>query len=142
MSAAVWRTADVNINRAGEGLRLLEDISRFILDDETVCKKLKGIRHYLATASAPWHNELISSRDSAGDLGREAGFDEAPKRENLISLARANSKRVQEALRSLEELAKLPGMDAALDWARLKEHRFTAYDIEKEIVSLLGRRAL
>ncbi len=134
---AVWRTADANINRASEGLRLLEDITRFALNDSVLCGKLRAARHYLSQASASRQRELLSARDSAGDIGRKAEFEETPQRGDLVSLVRSNSKRVQEAFRTLEELAKLPGMDAVFDWKKLKESRFMAYDVEKEIVSRL-----
>ncbi|MBI4333961.1 MAG: hypothetical protein HY673_22085 [Chloroflexi bacterium] len=135
---AVWRAIDANLNRASEGLRLLEDIARFTLNDSELCRKLKAARHYLARAAIPWQEELLTSRDAAGDIGREAEFEESPHREDLISLVRSNSKRVQEALRTLEELAKLPGLGAAFDWTKLKEHRFAAYDLEKELVQKLN----
>lgn len=137
VSKAIWRAVDANINRASEGLRLLEDITRFSLNNADLCRGLRAIRHYLAKVAAPLQKELISARDAAGDIGREAEFEEEPRRQDLAALVRSNSRRVQEALRTLEELGKLPGMEAALDWAKLKEFRFTTYDIEKELISKL-----
>ncbi len=134
---AVWRMADVNVNRAGEGLRLLEDTVRFVLNDSSLCGKLRTARHYLGEISANRRRELIAARDSAGDIGRQAEFEGTVARADLVSLVRTNCKRVQEAFRTLEELAKLPGMDATLNWAKLKEFRFMTYDLEKEIVSRL-----
>lgn len=138
VSPEVWRTLDANINRASEGLRLLEDVVRFTLNDPGLCRQLRSIRHHLSQASAPWQSELLSSRDSKGDIGRGEDFEEDPKRRDILALVRSNSKRVQEALRTLEELAKLPGVGGIFDWAKLKELRFSAYELEKNVVFLLG----
>ncbi len=134
VSPAIWRTVDASINRASEGLRLLEDLVRFSLNESHVCQQLKNIRHYLSQVAAPWQRELLSSRDSKGDIGRESSFDEESKRDDVLSLVSSNAKRVQEALRTLEELGKLPGMDKVLDWTKLKEFRFLAYELEKDIL--------
>ena len=40
-NAGVMRLIDVNLNRAREGLRVVEDAYRFIREDERVQKKLK-----------------------------------------------------------------------------------------------------
>jgi hypothetical protein len=81
---------------------------------------------------------LLSARDSKADIGREAEFEGEPKREDIVAVVRSNSKRVQEALRTMEELSKLPGMEPVFDWAKLKEYRFATYELEKEIVSFLS----
>ncbi len=138
VSPEVWRTLDANINRASEGLRLLEDVVRFTLNDTGLCQQLRSIRHHLSQVSARWHEELLSARDSKGDIGRGEDFEEEPRRRDILALVRSNSKRVQEALRTLEELAKLPGVSDVFDWAKLKERRFSAYELEKNIVSLLS----
>ncbi len=41
----IYRVLDANINRAKEGLRTCEDTARFILNDETLAKKFKKLRH-------------------------------------------------------------------------------------------------
>lgn len=138
MPPEVWRTLDANINRASEGLRLLEDIVRFSFNDTNLCQRLRSMRHHLSRASAPWQQELLASRDSRGDIGRGEEFEEVPERQDVLALVRSNSKRVQEALRTLEELAKLPGVGDVFDWAKLKELRFSTYDLEKSIVSLFS----
>ena len=33
VTAGVWRAIDASANRAGEALRVLEDVVRFVLDD-------------------------------------------------------------------------------------------------------------
>ena len=40
-----YRIIDANINRASEGIRVLEDLARFYLEDKDLSKRLKEIRH-------------------------------------------------------------------------------------------------
>ncbi|MDP2719959.1 MAG: thiamine-phosphate pyrophosphorylase [Dehalococcoidia bacterium] len=135
MSSPEWRIMDASLNRASEGLRLLEDLVRFTFNDSSLSGRLKGLRHYLAGAAIPWQKELLTSRDSPGDIGRDADFDPDPSREDLISIIRSNAKRVQESLRTMEELAKLPELNKAFDWAKLKEMRYSLYELEKDILT-------
>ncbi|GAI91805.1 unnamed protein product, partial [marine sediment metagenome] len=52
----------------------------------------------------------------------------------------ANSRRVQEALRVVEETARLPGTTPKLDSEKFKQARFTIYTIERKLLSkLLGK---
>ena len=44
----VLRMIDANVNRTTEGLRVAEDIVRFVLDDEKLTSRLKHIRHELS----------------------------------------------------------------------------------------------
>jgi thiamine-phosphate diphosphorylase len=52
----------------------------------------------------------------------------------------ANARRVQEALRILEELAKIPGATPQLDPEKFKQARFVLYTIEQELLSRLSRQ--
>ena len=120
------RIIDANLNRASEGLRVLEDVARLVLDDAAISAQLKALRHGLVRTSPGFQRALIQSRDAAGDVGRAttvAGEDEA---RDLQSLVVANARRVQESLRVLEELAKLVGIAAELDSAKMAQGRFKA----------------
>ncbi|MFC2046842.1 hypothetical protein ACFLTK_00995 [Chloroflexota bacterium] len=64
-----WRIIDANLNRIGEGLRLLEDSSRLLLNDATLTQQLKTMRHEILKGDWPFHQQLLQSRDSAGDIG-------------------------------------------------------------------------
>ncbi|MFN9975138.1 MAG: hypothetical protein ACK58T_35130, partial [Phycisphaerae bacterium] len=48
--ASVWRILDAALNRAREGLRVLEDHARFISDDRSLSGSLKAIRHLLVAS--------------------------------------------------------------------------------------------
>jgi thiamine-phosphate pyrophosphorylase len=132
----ILRTIDANINRVSEGLRVLEDISRFIIEDAESSYQLKSIRHLLNRSTADIGHGLLEHRDAAGDIG--AGSDFTHEHKDLISIVRANSKRVQEGLRVLEELTKLSEVKHVLPADKLKELRYLVYSIEKTIVAQLA----
>ena len=52
MNAKLLRLLDANSNRAREALRVLEDYTRFVLDDDLLSSRLKNLRHELAAATA------------------------------------------------------------------------------------------
>jgi len=52
----------------------------------------------------------------------------------------ANARRVQESLRILEELSKIPGTTPKLDPEKFKQARFALYTIEQKLLSKLLRR--
>jgi thiamine-phosphate pyrophosphorylase len=132
----ILRTIDANINRISEGLRVLEDISRFIVEDINSSQQLKSIRHELSKSVGEISLNLLNNRDVEGDIG--AKFDLTTDHQNLTSVVRANSKRVEEGLRVLEELAKLPELKSVLSAAKLKESRYMVYSIEKTLVEQLS----
>ena len=45
MSRQRLRIIDANLNRTGEGLHLLEDLARLMLNDAGLTQQLKTIRH-------------------------------------------------------------------------------------------------
>jgi len=130
------RLIDANLNRISEGLRLLEDVARFILNDPRISAELKSLRHGLAAEDARLQEALLQARDSAGDVAAFA--EEEARRQDLTTLVVANSKRVEESLRVVEEFAKLP--EVMLDSSRFKRARFDLYQIEKSMVARLLRQ--
>jgi len=68
-SSQTFRIIDASLNRAAEGLRFLEDTARFVLNDAALTEQLKTIRHEIITGDWPFHQQLIQSRDSQGDVG-------------------------------------------------------------------------
>ena len=44
------RLLDANLNRAAEGLRVADDLARFVLDDAGLSGEFKAIRHGLVAA--------------------------------------------------------------------------------------------
>jgi len=133
-----FRIIDANLDRAGEGFRFLEDIARFILNDAALTKSLKELRHNIITTSPHFNKKLLQARDAETDIGAEIKAANQAKQGNLLDKITANSKRVQQSLRVLEELAALP--DTELDATVISRARFELYSLEREISSRFMRR--
>ena len=140
LSEEMMRVIDANLNCMGEGLRFLEDIARLILDDAGLTEELKVMRHELLEGDLELTEQLIEARDSEGDVGTSLEAPGEQRGRKLTQLAVANSRRVQQALRVLEEMAKAAKITHKLDPEKFKSARFRFYTIEKEL--LVKLRAL
>jgi thiamine-phosphate pyrophosphorylase len=140
MSRQRLRIVDANLNRAGEGLHLLEDIARLILNDANLTQQLKTMRHEILRGDWSFNQQLVQSRDSEGDVGIDVEVLGEEKQRELPIVVVANSRRVQESLRILEEMAKMPGATPQLDKEKFKQARFALYTIEQKLLSKLSRR--
>lgn len=134
MNDDIYRILDANLNRAREGLRVCEDVTRFTLNSNALSKELKALRHGIASAlrgipSAPRH--LLEARDAEGDVGRDSKRASEMKRRDAADIFMANIQRVKESLRVLEEFSKLMNTRLAIRFRRL---RFRTYEIEKKAV--------
>lgn len=102
------RTLDAAANRAREGLRVVEDFVRFSLDDAHLSRLLKELRHELTELLADLDRlGLTATRDTLGDVGTQIKTAREQVRRLPMEVALANSRRVEEALRTLEEFSKL-----------------------------------
>jgi thiamine-phosphate pyrophosphorylase len=133
------RIVDANLNRVGEGLRVLEDISRFALNNVELSEHLKSLRHDLQPKDPVLCADLAASREAEADVGAFLDIEEEGKRSNLPNLVGANAHRVQQSLRVLEEVCKTPNARCGLDWAAIKRARFELYEIEKSMLLMLLR---
>lgn len=122
------RVADANLNRAREGLRVLEDSARFLREDADLSRKLKRLRHRLDFVSRRNYPKLLAARDSQRDIG--ARTKETGKR-NIRGVLTANFRRSQEALRVLEEFSGIFKKNGTQDF---KNIRFSLYRLEKEFM--------
>ncbi|MBD3271371.1 MAG: thiamine-phosphate pyrophosphorylase [Elusimicrobia bacterium] len=123
----VERVIDANLNRAREAVRVVEDTERFVFHDRAASVLLRAIRHQLDIISRSLYDALVMARLSTDDCGRtnaSARFD------SPTDIERANMRRAQEAVRVLEEYARLvqPAM-----CAQFQSIRFKLYDVEKKI---------
>ncbi|MBP9699429.1 MAG: thiamine phosphate synthase, partial [Elusimicrobia bacterium] len=66
----IFRVLDANLNRAREGLRVLEDTARFVWDDRALFSSLRRARHGLDKATRSAYPRLVAGRESAKDMGR------------------------------------------------------------------------
>ncbi len=136
-SKLLCQILDANINRAREGLRVVEEIFRFVRKNKAVTAQLKALRHGLegimaeAEVDRRW---LIECRDSRQDPGRLMHGAKEFSRASLRDIFHANTHRVGEAMRVLEEFSKLFDKRASL---RFKALRFRFYDVEKRALRAL-----
>jgi thiamine-phosphate pyrophosphorylase len=129
-NAAVARIIDANVNRAREGLRVCEEITRFIIENPRLTSEIKTIRHSLKQASQRLLplGRLLDGRDARGDIGKCIYGNEL-KREGCRDIFLANIQRVKESVRVLEEFSKLKNEKTPLIF---KDMRYRLYEIEKK----------
>ncbi len=125
---AVNRTLDANINRAAEGMRVLEDIARFTLENKKLCSAIKNCRHKLRKQTI-----AITTRDVQADVGTDVSTKTEGKRDSMHDVAMAAGNRCAEALRVIEEFLKLIDTKNTIELIR-----YNMYDLSKEVVQLLG----
>jgi thiamine-phosphate pyrophosphorylase len=118
------RLIDANLNRLREGIRVCEDVERYINDNKNLSQKLKSIRHDCRVKN---FETYLKSRDIVGDVLKKTTVSEST-RKDIKSLQIANIKRAQESARVLEESLKL--IDEA-EAEKFKLIRYALYDIEK-----------
>jgi thiamine-phosphate pyrophosphorylase len=131
------RILDASANRAREALRVVEDFARFVLDDAFLCRELKQLRHQLTEILAALPTvTLLEARETLQDVGTCISTASERQRHSLLAVVRANLKRLQEALRSLEEFGKLRSGELG---AALEQLRYRSYTLERAL--LLGADA-
>lgn len=136
-TGATLRTIDAAGNRACEGCRVLEDIARFTLDDRGLTERLKVTRHGVRAeldAMSGGASALLGSRDTPGDVGTDVSTDREGARVGLRDVALAAGKRTQEALRTLEEVAKTLGRSGSV----FESSRYAVYELERLVVGRLA----
>ena len=134
------RIIDANLNRTSEGLRLLENVARLMLNDTLLTQQLKTMRHELIPGSWSFNKHLIQARDSEGDVGINIEAPDQERPRDIPTTIVANSRRVQESLRTLEELAKVPDAIPELGSEKFMQARFNLYTIERNLLSKLLRQ--
>jgi thiamine-phosphate pyrophosphorylase len=124
----IYRILDANINRATEGMRVCEEVVRFILNDRRLTAQFRNMRHQIFKIfDSLTREKFIKKRDSIKDAGRLLGGGR--KRSNYQDVFLANMQRIKESIRVLEEFYKLLDIDTV---NKLKRVRYHAYEIEKK----------
>jgi len=132
----VLRIIDAAANRAGEGLRAVEDYTRFVLDDRHLTALAKQLRHDLAAALARVPAaDRHAARDTTADVGAGIQTAAESRRADAADVAAAAFQRAQQALRSLEEYVKLWDPAGA---ALLESLRYRAYTLERAVSTTAG----
>ena len=131
---SIYRIVDANFNRTKEGLRVCEDICRFVLNRPDETKIYKSIRHRLTGIITQLKlTDIVAARDMKGDVGKVSTAVEL-KRTKPADIFYANSQRAKESLRVLEEFLKLLDKKSA---QKLKAMRYEIYAVEQKIVKRL-----
>lgn len=122
----IYRLIDANLNRLKEGIRVVEDIERYIYNNKEIALRLKNLRH-----QAKYDDEnLLRYRDIKNDVLKKSTPSEL-ERDTIKAVQKANIKRAQESARVLEEVFKL--IDTKLS-QNFKHIRYELYDIEKSLL--------
>lgn len=127
LEPAVYRILDANLDRAREGLRIIEEWCRFGLNHAQFTEECKQLRQEIAN----WHSDAIrATRDTPNDPGTALTHPQEQQRSSVAQVLRANFCRVQEALRVLEEYGKIysPDMGTAF-----KQMRYRVYTLESNL---------
>ena len=127
--SAVWRLVDANANRAREGLRVVEDTARFILERSDASAALRQLRHRLDQLVRRHYATLLRHRDVDADPGRTNAS--AKHRGGVPALLATNFKRCAEALRVLEEYGRVLSPRAVHE---VQAIRFQVYQWEKKLL--------
>lgn len=117
------RLIDANLNRLREGIRVVEDIFRYVYNDKQTATALKELRHLSRLEN---YIELLETRDVKNDVLRSSIKSEQ-NRTDLYSILIANFKRAQESSRVLEEFCKLISVK---DSENFKYIRYELYNLE------------
>ena len=123
---AAIRILDASLNRATEGLRVVEDYVRFALDDGHLTEQFKRLRHDLAAVGAVLPlEERHAARDTRHDVGTGVTTPSEGRREDAWGVCVASLERVKQSLRSLEEFAKVASPRAAGAFEALRYRLYT-----------------
>jgi thiamine-phosphate pyrophosphorylase len=122
------RILDANLDRAREGLRVIEEWCRFGLKTTELTAICKDLRQALAH----WHRpEFRAARNTPNDPGTTLTHAQEQERPGMTALVRANLGRVQEALRVIEEYGKLVEPELSL---AAKQMRYQVYTLESNLL--------
>lgn len=132
---SLQRLIDAAGNRAAEGLRTLEDLARFVLDDQEVTATLKTMRHDLGNLVGRMADARAWHRDTPSDVGTTISTDEEGRRDAPGDVAAAATARATQAIRTLEEIGKLAEPDVASSFESM---RYAIYDLGARLERRLG----
>lgn len=134
----IFRIIDANFNRSREGLRVCEDIARFVMNSGALTKELKSARHKISNIRKSMGHKagrLMVSRDVDGDVTKHSLIRARTRRTTLPDIYQANMQRVKESIRVLEEFFKIIDENTSRKFQSL---RFDIYEIEQRSARLIS----
>ncbi len=126
----IYQIIDANLDRAREGLRVLEDWARFGLGKEKYVEKIKNFRQILGKNHLDIYKQ---SRNHIEDQCKGLTHKEQINRTTPEQIINSNACRVQEALRVIEEFSR-PHNNKLSKIA--SEIRYEIYTLEIDLLSL------
>jgi len=139
MQSKVYRIIDVNLNRASEGLRVVEDGMRLIFEDKELSARIKRLRHRIniLRKDREFNRKLLEERNTDTDPGKSVKYDLVLIDKTFEDIILMNLKRAMESVRVIEEFLKTINNQS---WKSYKEIRFALYDVEKDIGARIFRK--
>ncbi|WP_104689407.1 thiamine-phosphate pyrophosphorylase [Helicobacter felis] len=134
------RLIDANLNRFKEGVRVVEDVFRYLYDQPSLALQLKHLRHS-ATDIVAQHlalHTLYAHRDSVCDVLQDSDTL-AKEGDPILSMLQANFKRAQESARVLEECFKYAY--PLQPPPTFKTLRYQLYVLEKECIDFFTQKS-
>ena len=132
----VYQIIDANLDRAREGLRVLEDWARFGLGENGFVAKIKNYRQILGKNHLGIYKQ---SRNQIEDQCKGLTHQEQSKRKTPEQIISSNAGRVQEALRVIEEFSRLHNQELS---KIASEIRYEIYTLEIDLLNLSNSKKL
>ena len=130
----IFQIIDANLDRAREGLRVLEDWARFALGSEHLVIKIKNFRQILGKN----HLEMYKkSRNYIEDQCKGLSHVEQINRKSPDKIISCNSARVQESLRVIEEFSRNHNKELSKVASKI---RYEVYTLEIELLNFNYRK--
>ena len=132
----IFQIIDANLDRAREGLRVLEDWARFGLGENKCVAKIKNYRQILGKN----HLEIYKqSRNNIEDQCKGLTHQEQINKKSPEQIISSNAARVQEALRVVEEFSRHHNHELSKISSKI---RYEIYTLEIELLSLTNFKKL
>ena len=125
----IFQIIDANLDRAREGLRVLEDWARFGLSKQDLVIKIKNFRQILGKNHLAIYKK---SRNHIEDQCKGLSHVEQFNRKNAALIISSNSARVQEALRVIEEFSRGNNNELSKVASQI---RYEIYTLEVELLN-------
>ena len=140
MNRGIYSAIDANINRSLEGLRVCEDVFRFVISNERIALQFKSVRHDIVRAISVFSEvNLLHGRDVNADSLKFSDLKSEQERESIRDILKRNIHRAIEGMRSVEEFYKLSNQGAVS--CPFQKIRFLLYSLEKEALSFMNRES-
>ena len=127
---------DANLDRGREGLRVLEDWARFGLGRDDLVIEFKNFRQLLGK----YHLKIYKdSRNHIKDTSIGLSHSEQFNRKSIDNLISANSARVQEAMRVIEEFSRYNNIELSSIASKI---RYEIYSLEIKLLNFQSKKNL